>query len=100
AAEKAAGLPDRAIALKWPNDLYAASGRSAAPHKLGGVLGETDGLGSPDPRVVIGIGINANWAPDAFPPELAGTMTSLGEASRGRPIDASLLLDAFVSGLE
>ena len=100
AAEQVAGLPDRAIALKWPNDLYAASGSSAAPRKLGGVLGETDGLGSPDPRVVIGIGINTNWAPDAFPPELAGTMTSLGEARRGRPIDDALLLDAFVSGLE
>jgi BirA family biotin operon repressor/biotin-[acetyl-CoA-carboxylase] ligase len=119
AAEKVAGLSDRAIVLKWPNDLYVgmsvpgadtrrsegegdapASHSPKEPRKLGGVLGETDGLGSPDPRAVIGIGINTNWAPDAFPPELVGTMTSLGEASRGRPIDVSLLLDAFVSGLE
>ena len=75
AAEEVAGLPVQTITLKWPNDLYA-SAADAVPRKLAGVLGETDGLGSPDPRAVIGIGVNANWAPDAFPLELAGTMTS------------------------
>jgi BirA family biotin operon repressor/biotin-[acetyl-CoA-carboxylase] ligase len=119
AAEEVAGLPDRAIALKWPNDLYvrmskrrADTRRSAGegdapashspeePRKLAGVLGETDGLGSRDPRAVIGIGVNADWAADAFPPELAGTMTSLREVAHGRPIDVSLLLDAFLPRLE
>ena len=99
AAEEVAGLPDRAITLKWPNDLYAATG-DAEPKKLAGVLGETDGLGSPDPRAVIGIGVNADWRADAFPPDLAGTMTSLREASHGRPIDLAMLLDAFLSRLE
>ena len=50
AAEEVAGLPDGAIALKWPNDLYTKD----QPRKLAGVLGETDGLGGPDPRAVIG----------------------------------------------
>jgi BirA family transcriptional regulator, biotin operon repressor / biotin---[acetyl-CoA-carboxylase] ligase len=99
AAEEVAGLPDRAITLKWPNDLYT-SAADAVPRKLAGVLGETDGLGSPDPRAVIGIGVNADWAQDAFPPELAGTITSLREASRGRPIDLALLLDTFLLQLE
>ena len=98
AAEEVAGLPDRAITLKWPNDLYAAGG--GEPRKLAGVLGETDGLGGPDPRAVIGIGVNADWPVDTFPPELAGAMTSLRDASHGRPIDLAMLLDAFLSRLE
>ncbi|HVL52682.1 MAG TPA: hypothetical protein VM344_00300, partial [Vitreimonas sp.] len=58
------------------------------------------GLGSGDPCVVVGIGINAGWQPAEFPPELADTMTSLFEASRGRPIDLALLLDGFLGRLE
>lgn len=120
AAEEVAGLPDGAIRLKWPNDLVVvtagpgasltgevtadgAAARLAAPlelRKLAGVLGESDGLGTADPRVVVGIGINADWAAADFPPELAPTMTSLREASGGRPIDRALLLDAFTSRLE
>ena len=65
--------------------------------KLGGVLGEADGLGTGDPRVVVGIGVNADWAAADFPPDLAPTMTSLREASGGRPIDRALLLDGFLS---
>jgi BirA family biotin operon repressor/biotin-[acetyl-CoA-carboxylase] ligase len=99
AAEEVAGLPDRAITLKWPNDLYAAAGDDD-PRKLAGVLGETDGLGGADPRAVIGIGVNADWPAEAFPPDLATTMTSLREASHGRPIDLAMLLDAFLSRLE
>jgi BirA family transcriptional regulator, biotin operon repressor / biotin---[acetyl-CoA-carboxylase] ligase len=99
AAEEVAGLPDRQIRLKWPNDLYA-DGADGQPRKLAGVLGETDGLGSPDPRAVIGIGINADWPADTFPPDLAATMTSLRETSHGRPIDQAVLLDAFLSRLE
>lgn len=120
AAEEVAGLPDATIRLKWPNDLVVEAGgegavrlddldadaaRSAlgAPvdlRKLAGVLGESDDLGGGDPRLVVGIGINADWPADAFPPELAATMTSLREASRGRPIDLAMLLDAFLSRLE
>jgi BirA family biotin operon repressor/biotin-[acetyl-CoA-carboxylase] ligase len=119
AAEEVAGLPHRAITLKWPNDLYVrTSGSDVAtrrsegegdaparnspeePRKLAGVLGETDGLGGRDPRAVIGIGVNTDWPADAFPPELAGTMTSLREAAHGRPIDVALLLEAFLSRLE
>ena len=120
AAEEVAGLPDRAIRLKWPNDLVVettgmagvrltnASGAEAvrlldAPvdvRKLGGVLGETSGLGSPDPRVVVGLGLNADWARDDFPAELAETMTSLRVASNGRPIDLPALFAAFIDRVE
>src|SRR4029453_18547414 len=56
--------------------------------------------GRPDPRAVIGIGVNSDWPPGAFPPELAGTMTSLREASQGRPVDRARLLDTFLSRSE
>ena len=115
-----AGLPVGAVRLKWPNDLVieaggprallvgdltpeAAAARLAAPlelRKLAGILGETEGLGTDDPRVVVGLGINADWAAADFPPELAATMTSLRDASGGRPIDREALLDAFLDRLE
>jgi BirA family transcriptional regulator, biotin operon repressor / biotin---[acetyl-CoA-carboxylase] ligase len=125
AAEDHAGLRDRTIRLKWPNDLVVegaphgaengagadggvhagadAAGASAGggpPRKLGGVLGEADGLGTADPRVVVGIGVNAGWARPDFPPDLAPAMTSLREASGGRPIDRDRLLDGFLARLE
>jgi len=110
AAEEVAGLPDRSVRLKWPNDLVIAtddsggalesSSERSAVRKLGGVLGETEGLGTDDPRVVVGIGLNADWPATTFPAELAGTMTSLRAASGERPIDLVLLLDVFTSRLE
>jgi biotin-(acetyl-CoA carboxylase) ligase len=120
AGEEAAGLPEGAITLKWPNDLVVevagpravltgvastdeAATRLAAPlalRKLAGVLGESDGLGTADPRVVVGVGINADWAASDFPAELADSMTSLREAAAGRPIDRDVLLDAFLGHLE
>jgi BirA family biotin operon repressor/biotin-[acetyl-CoA-carboxylase] ligase len=109
AAEEIAFLPDHSIRLKWPNDLVAETFGAAVPlapqvpdsvRKLAGVLGETDGLGGPDPRAVIGLGLNTDWAATAFPPELTASMTSLREASSGRPIDHVALLDAFLGRLE
>jgi BirA family biotin operon repressor/biotin-[acetyl-CoA-carboxylase] ligase len=120
AAEEVAGLPEGAIRLKWPNDLVVevrgphallagvasaeeAAARLAGPldlRKIAGVLGESDGLGTDDPRLVVGIGVNADWAAADFPAELAAAMTSLREASGGRPIDRDALLDAFLGHLE
>jgi BirA family biotin operon repressor/biotin-[acetyl-CoA-carboxylase] ligase len=105
AAEEVAGLRDRAIRLKWPNDLVIEDGgpadaRAGTLRKVAGVLGETDGLGTDDPRVVVGIGINAGWAPTEFPPTLAAGMTSLHEASGGRPVDLGWLLDGFTARVE
>jgi BirA family transcriptional regulator, biotin operon repressor / biotin---[acetyl-CoA-carboxylase] ligase len=110
AAEDVAGLPDGAIRLKWPNDLVVeASGSSASGmpvdpealviRKVAGVLGETDGLGTTDPRAVIGLGVNADWAAADFPSDLAPSMTSLREASGG-PVDNTALLAAFLRLLE
>ena len=109
AAEEVAGLPDGSVRLKWPNDLVIETVGTAVPitpelptsvRKVAGVLGESAGLGSDDPRVVIGLGIDTDWAAADFPPVLAATMTSLREASRGRPVDHVALLDGFLSRLE
>ncbi len=120
AAEDEAGLPVGALRLKWPNDLVietagprallvgdltheAAAARLAAPlalRKVAGVLGETEALGTDDPRVVVGIGLNADWAAGDFPSDLAPTMTSLREASGGRPIDRDHLLAGFMERLD
>lgn len=97
AAEDAAELKEGTIRLKWPNDLIVESDDRAL--KIAGVLGETDELGTDDPRVVVGIGINTDWAARDFPTELAGSMTSLRETG-GRSIDASRLLAAFSGRLE
>jgi BirA family transcriptional regulator, biotin operon repressor / biotin---[acetyl-CoA-carboxylase] ligase len=99
AAEAVADLPAGSVRLKWPNDLVLDV-ESVGLRKLAGVLGETDGLGGDDPRAVIGIGINADWPASEFPQELADTMTSLHEASGGRSIDPTHLLEAFLSRLE
>jgi BirA family biotin operon repressor/biotin-[acetyl-CoA-carboxylase] ligase len=98
AGEVVAGLPAGTIRLKWPNDLVIAT-EWGEVRKLAGVLGETDGLGTADPRVVVGLGLNADWPAADFPPDLAATMTSLSEAASGRPVDPTQVLDVFVGRL-
>jgi BirA family transcriptional regulator, biotin operon repressor / biotin---[acetyl-CoA-carboxylase] ligase len=98
AGERVAGLDAGAIRLKWPNDLVLE--RGGGIRKLAGVLGETDGLGTPDARAVVGIGVNVDWPARAFPPELAKTMTSLRDAAGDRSIDRDELLEAFLANLE
>jgi len=102
AAEEAAGLSDRAIRLKWPNDLVVVDppDRGGAVRKLGGVLGEASGIGTDDPRVVVGIGLNVAWTASTFPPDLAASMTSLLVENGGRAVDRDLLLEGFISRLE
>jgi BirA family biotin operon repressor/biotin-[acetyl-CoA-carboxylase] ligase len=99
AAEATAGLAEGTVGLKWPNDLVAATGPTGELCKVAGVLGETIGLGTADPRVVVGLGINVEWPAADFPPDLAPTMTSLREATGGRLIDRDALLEAFVARL-
>jgi len=98
AAEAVGGLPDQAVRLKWPNDLVLERA-GFGPRKLAGVLGETQGMGTDDPQLVVGLGMNANWRAADFPPELAETMTSLRVASGDRPVDVGLLREAFIDRL-
>lgn len=105
AAEGSAGLGAGSIRLKWPNDLVVEDAgptdpRAGIPRKLAGLLGETDGLGSAEPRATIGLGINVDWLAAAFPADLAGGMTSLHELSGGGAVDRQGLLGAFLTRVE
>lgn len=97
--ETAAGLSAGTVQLKWPNDLVAIDRGSGDVRKLAGVLGETDGLGTDDPRAVIGIGVNVEWKPEDFPKALATTMTSLAELAPGQLIDREVILHVFLEKL-
>lgn len=100
AAEDAAGLRERTLWLKWPNDLVAL-GPDGQPRKLAGVLGATAFDAAGDiASAVVGIGVNADWAAAGFPAELADAMTSLREVAGGRPIDRDALLEGFLARLE
>lgn len=99
AAEEVAGLTGGSVRLKWPNDLVLET-EGLGVQKLAGVLGETAGLGSGDPRAIIGLGINVNWSREAFPPDLAAGMASLREAAGGRSVDQGRVLAAFLKRLE
>jgi biotin-(acetyl-CoA carboxylase) ligase len=99
AAESATGLSTGTVRLKGPNDLVVATGPDEL-RKLGGVLGESDGLGTGDPRVVVGIGLNVDWAASAFPRELVGAMTSLRVVAGDEAVDRGEVLDGFLERLE
>lgn len=99
AAEVAAGLRVGTLRLKWPNDLVAIDRSTGNVRKLAGMLGETDGLGTDDARAVIGIGINVVWLREAFPAELADSMTSLTDLA-GRTVDREVVLFVFLERLE
>ena len=96
AGEEIAAVPSGTIMLKWPNDLVVEAGDGVL--KLAGVLGETDGIGSDDPRAVIGIGVNGDWPRAGFPADLADSMTSLRELA-ARAIDHDDVLDGFLRRL-
>jgi BirA family biotin operon repressor/biotin-[acetyl-CoA-carboxylase] ligase len=83
---KATGLaPD----LKWPNDLLV--GR----RKLAGILAEGHAIGTPDPSVIIGVGVNVR--PAAYPPDVRARATSI-EDELGRQVERdSLFLAILVS---
>ena len=100
AAEAVSGLPNGTVRLKWPNDLMIVGEPGATARKLAGVLGETDGLGTGDPRAVVGIGVNVDWPAETVPPELAATMISLSAAAGSRRVDPTTLYDAFTLRLE
>jgi BirA family biotin operon repressor/biotin-[acetyl-CoA-carboxylase] ligase len=103
AAEQAAGLEAGSVGLKWPNDLVVHRD-GAGLRKLAGVLGETNSMDTDDPRMVVGLGVNADWPAVAFPLDLKDSMTSLRQVADdqdggGRPIDVDRLLVAFLDRL-
>lgn len=57
------------VDIKWPNDVLAGE------RKLSGILIESLSAGTPDARIIVGIGVNLNH--QSFPGELNQTATSL-----------------------
>ncbi len=86
------------LALKWPNDIVAVHrGRLL---KVAGVLTEGSSVGEHMETMVVGMGINVDWAASDFPPDLTDSMWSLYEASGRRRIDRDALLLAWLARLE
>jgi BirA family biotin operon repressor/biotin-[acetyl-CoA-carboxylase] ligase len=79
--------------VKWPNDILLGS------RKLGGILCESAGIGTPQGAVVVGIGLNVNIRSQQFPDELRETATSMA-IEAGRPFDRAAVLAALLSELE
>ncbi len=79
--------------LKWPNDILLGQ------RKVGGLLCESSGMGSAQPVVIVGIGVNVNMWRDAFPEDLRDLATSLA-AEAGHPFDRTSLLAMILSELE
>jgi BirA family biotin operon repressor/biotin-[acetyl-CoA-carboxylase] ligase len=79
--------------VKWPNDILAGG------RKLGGILVEAGQVaGDVIESAVVGVGLNVDIEPAAFPEELRVTATSLSTIA-GRPIGRGrtleVVLDAF-----
>jgi len=79
-------------AIKWPNDLLLEG------KKLCGILTESS-FYEGRPFVVLGIGVNVNSDPAAFPEELRPIVTSLA-AALGRETELESLLAALVDELD
>jgi BirA family biotin operon repressor/biotin-[acetyl-CoA-carboxylase] ligase len=90
-------------ALKWPNDLllpiHAPGGASL--RKAAGVLSEIELNDSAIDWVIVGIGVNVNWAPHGMVDgqDLSAVATSVGTAL-GAPIDRLALLRALLVRLD
>jgi BirA family biotin operon repressor/biotin-[acetyl-CoA-carboxylase] ligase len=80
------------VDLKWPNDALI-DGR-----KVAGVLIETTSTPEEDLVALVGVGINVNLEPRAYP-EIAGIATSLREAL-GFEVPRELVLAAFCDQFE
>ncbi|MGQ9532743.1 MAG: biotin--[acetyl-CoA-carboxylase] ligase [Desulfotomaculales bacterium] len=79
--------------IKWPNDLLLAG------RKFAGILTELHAEADRVDHLVLGLGLNANIAPAAFPEELRAAATSL-QAELGRPVDRVELFRALLQELE
>jgi BirA family biotin operon repressor/biotin-[acetyl-CoA-carboxylase] ligase len=91
-------LTGLSLRIKWPNDVLAP--RDGEGRKLAGILVEAIGSGRAGAKaVVVGIGINVNMPPEAFPEDLRSSATSL-LIETGHPVERAPLLAALLGELE
>jgi BirA family biotin operon repressor/biotin-[acetyl-CoA-carboxylase] ligase len=106
-AEVVSEWSGREATIKWPNDVRVGG------RKIAGILVER--ALAPRPRdsscpaepagpfgrgAVIGIGLNVNVSPSAFPPDLSGSATSLQIERGGAPVDRSELVRHLIHRLD
>ena len=104
-------LPDKpmsafAVGVSWPNDLLAGAGGEW--RKVGGILIETVGPGKRRPGdagqapaerwLIIGIGVNVNSRRSDYPPELAGSLTTIA-SELGTEVDLGIVQTALAVNL-
>jgi BirA family biotin operon repressor/biotin-[acetyl-CoA-carboxylase] ligase len=89
------------VALKWPNDLLLPNPAGGALRKAAGILSEIELDRDRIAWVVIGIGVNVNWAPHGRVDgrDLSAVATSVGAAA-GHQIDRLALLRALLVRLD
>lgn len=82
--------------VKWPNDLVA--GEPGTEAKLAGILAESDADAPGGPpgsvAVVVGVGLNALWAPEG-----ATSLAALASPRRAAGLRVPALLDALLAAL-
>jgi BirA family biotin operon repressor/biotin-[acetyl-CoA-carboxylase] ligase len=78
---------------KWPNDVLVNG------HKICGILGEATTMGKDNNAVVLGIGINANFAERVLPESIRARATSL-ETELNRRIQLEELFNRLLEKLE
>ena len=84
-------LPEQAVGLKWPNDVYLCG------KKVCGILLEAPRIASG--RLIIGIGVNVNNTLAAAPADLRRTAVSMIDVA-GQPLDRTEVLVTLLERLD
>jgi len=77
--------------VKWPNDVLVGTG------KLAGILAE---VGSPDPVIVVGLGLNVTLTAEEAPDPRATSLQMLGATQLDRDALAAAILRALTTRIE
>ena len=92
-AEVVEGFVPQKPAIKWPNDILIGG------KKLAGILSEAACSAERVEYVILGIGVNLNYACSAMPEEIRRRATSVLEAA-GRPVQRESFLQRLIQGIE
>ena len=92
-AEVVEGFVPQKPAIKWPNDILIGS------KKIAGILSEAACSAERVEYVILGIGVNLNYACSAMPEEIRRRATSVLEAA-GRPVQRESFLQRLIQGVE
>ena len=92
-AEVVEGFVPEKPAIKWPNDILIGG------KKLAGILTEAACSAERVEYVILGIGVNLNYACSAMPEEIRRRATSVLEAG-GRPVQRESFLQRLIQGVE